>query len=81
MNQIETLSAEILPLVAEKCEVPDEVALDTAFDSLDLDSLALVELSVQLTKKFGVEVTDDELFTAGSVARVAELLATKGAHS
>ncbi|MEY9214396.1 acyl carrier protein [Thermobifida halotolerans] len=81
MNQTEALSAEILDIVATKCDVSEEIHTDTRFEDLDLDSLVLIELSVQLTKKFGVEVTDDELFTAGSVARIAELLAAKGVRS
>ncbi|MFI9583720.1 phosphopantetheine-binding protein [Streptomyces sp. NPDC052236] len=53
---------------------------DTGFESLDLDSLVLIELAVIPTKQYGIDVAGDELAGAGTVAKVAELLSARGAN-
>ncbi|MEU1408705.1 acyl carrier protein [Streptomyces sp. NPDC005728] len=70
----------ILDVLRTNFEVPDDTSADTDFESLDLDSLVLIELAVILTKQYGVQVTGEELATAGTVAKVAELLSAKGAN-
>lgn len=41
---------------------PSEVTIDKSFiDDLDIDSLSLVEIAVQLEDKYGVKIPDEEL--------------------
>ncbi|MFG2603365.1 acyl carrier protein [Streptomyces sp. NPDC048514] len=71
----------ILDVLKTQFEVPADTTADTDFENLDLDSLVLIELAVILTKQYGIDVTGEELATAGNVANVAELLSAKGADS
>jgi acyl carrier protein len=75
-----TLEPEaVLDLLKTYFDVPADTAVDTEFQSLDLDSLVLIELSVILSNQYGVEVGGDELAAAGTAAKAAELLSDKGA--
>lgn len=38
------------------------------------DSLALVELTMILSKRFGIEIRDDQLVNLGTVADIAEFI-------
>ena len=40
---------------------PDKVAPDVSYDSLGLDSLDLVELSVRIEDVYGVDIEEDDL--------------------
>jgi acyl carrier protein len=71
----------ILDVLRTQFEVPAETTADTDFESLDLDSLVLIELAVILTKQYGIDVAGEELAAAGNVAKVAELLSAKGTGS
>ncbi|GAA2674769.1 hypothetical protein GCM10010400_41290 [Streptomyces aculeolatus] len=53
----------------------------TDFQSLDLDSLVLIELAVILKKQYGVEVDGKELAAAGTAAKAAAPVSKKTAHS
>ncbi|SEN15560.1 acyl carrier protein [Actinacidiphila rubida] len=69
----------VLDALRAHFDVPDGTSAETGFDSLDLDSLALIELAVILTKRYGVEMTGEEVAAAGTVAKVAELVSAKAA--
>ncbi|MEU3254572.1 acyl carrier protein [Streptomyces sp. NPDC006997] len=69
----------VLDLLKSHFDVPADTGVDTRFDNLDLDSLVLIELSVILAKRYGVEVAGEELAAAGTPAGAAELLSGKGA--
>ncbi len=70
--------SRIIGIIAANFDVPaEEISTATEFDTFELDSLALTELAVILTREFGVEVTDDELAAAKTVGKAAELLAGK----
>lgn len=62
-----TSQDEIVAAIAEIIEEvtgiePSEVTLDKAFiDDLDIDSLSMVEIAVQLEDKYGVKVPDEDL--------------------
>jgi acyl carrier protein len=74
------LAEAVLTLLVDKYEAPVETTtIDTEFEFLGFDSLILVEVAVDLSRRFGIEVADDELQEAGTAARSAELLAAKGA--
>lgn len=62
-----TSQDEIVAAIAEIIEEvtgiePSEVTPDKAFiDDLDIDSLSMVEIAVQLEDKYGVKVPDEDL--------------------
>ncbi|MBT2481756.1 acyl carrier protein [Streptomyces sp. ISL-94] len=68
----------LLDILRTEYGVPDSTDADTGFDTLDFDSLVLLELAVDLSRRFDVEVADDELQAAGTVAAMADLLTSKG---
>ncbi|MFE7931204.1 acyl carrier protein [Streptomyces sp. NPDC057456] len=61
----------LFALVSEKLGVAAE-ELDTAstFDALDLDSLALIELSVIVQKEFGVQIDETALTPENTFADI-----------
>lgn len=72
------LSRQVLDLLIEKYEAPADTSETTSFERLGFDSLVLVEVGFDLTRKYGVEVNDDELAEAGDAVKTAQLLAAKG---
>ncbi|WP_181793545.1 acyl carrier protein [Streptomyces sp. WELS2] len=72
------LEQQILDVLVSEYEAPADTTGQTSFDLLGFDSLVLVELGVALTKRYGVEIGDEELREAGNAARTAELLLSKG---
>ncbi|MGH8212699.1 MAG: amino acid adenylation domain-containing protein [Rhodanobacteraceae bacterium] len=60
--RIERLIAQILAMVEDVCgEYPQPADIGTSFVALGLDSLALTQLSMQLSKAFGVRITFRQL--------------------
>lgn len=54
-----------------------ELSAATDFESLEFDSLVLVELAVILSREFAVEVTDEELADGRTIGAAAALVARK----
>ncbi|MFC4606533.1 acyl carrier protein [Streptomyces maoxianensis] len=70
----------ISEVLSSKFDIPaDFITPTTDFETLDLDSLVLVELAVILNKEYGVEIGDDELKEAQTIANTAALVLQKGA--
>ena len=63
------LVAGIAEIIEEVTGIePSEVTLDKAFiDDLDIDSLSMVEIAVQLEDKYGVKVPDEDLASLRTV--------------
>ncbi|MBF6212641.1 acyl carrier protein [Nocardia puris] len=55
-------------------EFAGEVGEDTTYDDLDLDSLVLVELAVVVSKKFGVVISEEDVFDAKGFRALAEVV-------
>jgi len=72
------LADVLIDILRTDYEVPDATDVDTDYESLEFDSLVLVEFAVALSRRFDVEVTDDELREAGNIAATVELLRSKG---
>jgi len=50
--------------------------LDTEFDALGYDSLAMMETAARISREYGVALDDDALTTATTPRRLLELLET-----
>ncbi|MCZ7459561.1 acyl carrier protein [Streptomyces sp. WMMC940] len=71
----------VLGILREKYEAPaDTTTADTEFDMLGFDSLVLVEVAVDLSSRFGIEISDEVLHEAGTTARAARVLVEAGAR-
>lgn len=55
---------------------PDVIRQEDTLDDLDVDSLSRVELALALRKTFGVEVDEDEIFRAKTVADLLRMIET-----
>lgn len=59
---------------------PDKIGLDADLTSeVGLDSLDVVELTVALEEKFGIEIPDEELEGVSTVREAVELVERKAA--
>lgn len=54
---------------------PDELANDVVLEDLDLDSLALIELSLTLQKRFGIVLAGDDITPQHTVGELADIVA------
>ncbi|MFF5884577.1 acyl carrier protein [Streptomyces sp. SID8111] len=72
------LTHAVLAVVRDKFDAPQDITAHTPYEAMDFDSLVLLELAVHLSKEYGVEVTDDEILGAATVAETAGLLTAKG---
>lgn len=73
------LYAQVAELIVEKFDAPAAaITPDTRFEELDFDSLVLVEFTLALQRKFGVELAEGELQAEQTIGEVAALLASKG---
>jgi len=70
-EQLKSILVNDLQLVA------DDIRPEATLEEAGLDSLGMVELSLVLSKRYGVEVSDDELVDTATVAHVADLLAQR----
>jgi acyl carrier protein len=57
----------------------DGVRPDASREDVGLDSLAVVELSLALRKRFGIHITDEELLELQTVADIAQLMGQRTA--
>jgi acyl carrier protein len=55
----------------------DGIRPEATLDEAGMDSLAMVELSLVITKRYAVELSDDELVETATVADIADLLAQR----
>ncbi|WP_217165381.1 acyl carrier protein [Streptomyces sp. AC512_CC834] len=70
-----TTTQQISALIKKTFDIGDmEISGATDFESLEFDSLVLVELAVILTRDYGVEITDEELAEAETIEATAALV-------
>ncbi|MEV0262375.1 acyl carrier protein [Streptomyces sp. NPDC050617] len=60
---------------------PEHITVDATHEDIELDSLALVELSLVLEKELGVRVSDDELARTPTVAGIVHLIEERSASA
>ncbi|GAA3078088.1 acyl carrier protein [Streptomyces olivoverticillatus] len=74
------IAQRIAEIMVDKFEVPTQkVDVNAEFETMELDSLVLVELAVMLQKQYGVAVDDWEIEEAKTIENTAALLLAKGA--
>ncbi|NGO66856.1 acyl carrier protein [Streptomyces boncukensis] len=58
---------------------PDLITMEATPEDIELDSLAVVELSLVLDKELGIELSDDVLAEASTVGDIVRLMEERGA--
>lgn len=73
-----TVLQQLTTLLGTRFGVTDsEVNAESTFADLDLDSLALVEITLAVEKEFFVSIREDEVSPEDTVQKLVELIATK----
>ena len=69
----------IISLIAKVSEIPiTNIKISSKFDcDLDMDSLAILDLVMQIEEEFDIEITDEELKHIPTVQSVTELVRQK----
>jgi acyl carrier protein len=72
----EEILSDLADIVKEVAGVDtSEVTLEKSFvDDLDIDSLSMVEIAVQVEDRFGVKVPDDELANLRTVGDAVDYI-------
>ncbi len=66
---------KVKSLVSDQLDAEDsEITLDTTFDSLDADSLDIVELVMALEEEFDLEISDEEVEKIKTVGDVVSYI-------
>jgi acyl carrier protein len=73
----DTFDAVVELLSARFDIAPENVTMTATFDDIDLDSLSQIELGTAIKKKFGVEISDDDLAAMSTIGDVVDSLADK----
>jgi acyl carrier protein len=71
----ETIANTLAELGAER----DQITLASSFESLDVDSLDLVEVGQVIQDQFGVEIKGDDMKKVGTVGEVVALVVERAA--
>lgn len=70
---------EIKKVLKEELFVEEEITLESNLkDDLHIDSVAAVELSLQLESKYDIDITEQELVKLVTINDVIKLLEAKG---
>ena len=56
---------------------PDDVKADSGFDTLGLDSLDLVELSVRIEDAYGIDIEEDDLKEVATIDNAIDVVLRK----
>jgi acyl carrier protein len=69
-------------ILVTKLKVPaDQVTMTANKDDLELDSLAVVELSMTLQTDLGLDISDEELFDVETVGDIVALMEERSVAS
>jgi acyl carrier protein len=66
----ETIANALAELGAER----DQITRESSFESLDVDSLDLVEVGQVIQDQFGVEIKADDMKSVGTVGEIVALV-------
>ncbi|GAA0445895.1 MULTISPECIES: acyl carrier protein [Streptomyces] len=71
---------QLKEILVGKLQVPaDLITMAATPEAIELDSLAVVELSLVLDKELGIKISDDTLAEAGTVGDIVRLMEEQGA--
>ncbi|MFG2328468.1 acyl carrier protein [Streptomyces sp. NPDC048604] len=73
-DQLKTILIDDLHLLEE------DIRPEAGREEAGLDSLAMVELSMVLSKRLGIEISDDELLEAATVEDLVNMIAERSAR-
>lgn len=76
--QVQSVREQVVALLTARFGLEEaSVSPEMTFDSMEIDSLALVEFSLALQEDFGVPVSEEEFTAQHTVDQVAELMTDK----
>ena len=79
---MDNIADVITEMMIEKLEIPAQnISLTAEYESMELDSLSLVQLAVLLEKRYGVSVEDWEIAAEKTIENTVRLLHDKGVPS
>ena len=70
---------KVVEAIAELGADPDEITRDATFESLDVDSLDIVELSQVIEDEFGVELKGEDAQRLKTVGDAIDLVVARAA--
>ncbi|MET9428534.1 phosphopantetheine-binding protein [Streptomyces sp. NPDC003036] len=71
---------QLKSILVDKLKVsPEAVTPEATREEIELDSLAVVELSLMLESELGLKISDDELVEAPTVGDIVVLMEQRGA--
>ncbi|MGV9882568.1 MULTISPECIES: acyl carrier protein [Streptomyces] len=71
---------QLKEILSNKLKVsPEAITPEATRDDIELDSLAVVELSLLLKSELDIDVSDDDLLEAETVADMVALMETRSA--
>ena len=68
------MTDRIVAILTDKLDLDAPIAADAPFSDLEIDSLALLELSVLLEQEYGVRLSEEDILEANSAERVTGLM-------
>jgi acyl carrier protein len=71
---------KIKAIIVEQLSVvdPNDITMDSAFDSMDIDSIDAVEIIMAIEDEFEIEIPDEVAENFGSISDIINYLATVG---
>ncbi len=73
----DAIQARVYEALQEFGAEPDAVALDATFESLDVDSLDLVELGQIVQEEYGVEIKGEDMPKLNTVGDAVDMIAER----
>jgi acyl carrier protein len=75
-----TVYEEMKELLIVSVQVPaDKITPEASLEDLEFDSLELVELTLALEEKFGVQLRDEEIVKLWRIGAIVEAVTARGA--
>lgn len=72
------MTGELLDILTDDLKLPaDRLTDDASLDHAGFDSLAVVELSVLLTDRYGIDVNDSDIKDAATLGQLDVLITAK----
>lgn len=67
-------------ILVDKLKIsPDQIVAEATKEDVELDSLAVVELSLVMEKELGLKISDDELMELDTIGEIVALMERRAA--